>query len=58
MTLAQIPRTPKLSGDGPQRKGYVTCREWKYEVQYLINDPEIKDTSIIQSIRKIFERYI
>lgn len=52
VTHAQIPRIPQFSGDEPPQKGDVTYREWKYEVQCLINDPEIKETTIIQSIRR------
>lgn len=35
----------------PSHKGDITYGEWKYETQSLINDPEIKETKIIQSIR-------
>lgn len=48
----QIPRIPQFSGDDPPQKGDVTYREWKYEVQCLFNDPQIKETSIVQSIRR------
>ena len=52
VTHAQVPRIPQFSGDDPPQKGDVTYREWRYEVQCLMNDPEIKETTIIQSIRR------
>ncbi|XP_062602869.1 zinc finger CCHC domain-containing protein 18-like [Saccostrea cucullata] len=52
VTHSQIPRIPQFSGDEPPQKGDVTYREWRYEVQCLMNDPEIKETVIIQSIRR------
>ncbi|XP_052719113.1 uncharacterized protein LOC128190909 [Crassostrea angulata] len=56
VTHAQIPIIPQFSGDEPPQKGDVTYKEWKYEVQCLINDPEIKETTIIQSIRTSLRR--
>lgn len=49
---AQFLRIPQFSGDDPPQKGDVSYKEWRYEVQCLRNDPEVKESSIIQSVRR------
>ena len=52
VTHAQVPRIPQFSDDDPPPKGDVTYREWRYEVQCLMNDQEINETTIIHSNRR------
>lgn len=47
-----IPRIPQFSGDDPPQKGDVSYKEWRFEVQCLIGDPDIKPNLLIQSIRR------
>lgn len=49
---SQIPRILQFPGDDPPQNGDVTYREWKYQVRCLLDDSEIKETSIVQSIRR------
>lgn len=53
VTHAQIPRIPQFSGDEPPQKGDVTYREWKYEVQCLINDPEKKKPQSFRALEDL-----
>lgn len=47
-----FPRIPQFSGDDPPQKGDVSYKEWLFEVQCLISDPDIKPNRLIQSIRR------
>ncbi|XP_048775570.2 uncharacterized protein LOC125680172 [Ostrea edulis] len=47
-----VPRIPQFSGDDPPQKGDVSYKEWRYEVQCLLGDPDIKESLLIQSIRR------
>lgn len=47
-----FPRIPQFSGDDPPQKGDVSYKEWRFEVQCLISDPDIKPNLLIQSIRR------
>ncbi|XP_061166813.1 paraneoplastic antigen Ma3 homolog [Saccostrea echinata] len=47
-----IPRIPQFSGDDPPQKGDVSYKEWRFEVQCLMRDPDIKSNILIQSIRR------
>lgn len=49
---ANIPRIPQFSGDDPPQKGDVSYKEWRFEVQCLIGDPDVKPNLLIQSIRR------
>ena len=47
-----VPRIPQFSEDDPPQKGDVSYKEWRYEVQCLLGDPDIKENLLIQSIRR------
>lgn len=47
-----VPRIPQFSGDEPPQKGDVSYKEWRFEVQCLVSDPDIKPNLLIQSIRR------
>jgi hypothetical protein len=44
----RLPRIPPFSGDKPPQKRDVSYREWRYDVQCLLNDPD--GNTVIQSI--------
>lgn len=47
-----VPRIPQFSGDEPPQKGDVSYKEWRFLVQCLVGDPDIKPNLLIQSIRR------
>lgn len=49
---AQFLKIPHFSGDDPPQKGDVSYKEWRYEVHCLRNDPAVKESSTIQSVRR------
>lgn len=47
-----VPRILQFSGDEPPQKGDVSYKEWRFLVQCLVGDPDIKPNLLIQSIRR------
>ena len=47
-----IPKLTFFSGEEPIPKGETSYREWRYEVDCYMQDPELQEHSIISSIRR------
>ncbi|XP_069107324.1 paraneoplastic antigen Ma1 homolog [Argopecten irradians] len=47
-----VPKISTFSGDQQPQKNEVTYRAWRYEVQYLADDPEISESTLGQAIRR------
>lgn len=45
------PKIPSFSGDEPINKGEVPYVIWRYEVQCIMNNPEVTATSLLYTVR-------
>lgn len=51
-TKVNVPKIVNFSGDEPPQKGYVSYKDWRFEINCLSNDPDITPNILIQTIRK------
>lgn len=48
---SQVPKIPQFSGISTIPKGEISYPEWRFEVNCLLNDPEMSDSIILQAVR-------